>query len=318
MQLNRRVLPIDRLVAAYNLILAGVWALYLGRAAYVPWIVAAHAAGAFLPVLWRRAPLPLSQPLRAIRDLYPLIWLGAFWAELALLHSLRIAPGLDPQIAALDLAVFGSHLNETWMPGTRQLWVSELLHFSYWAYYLLIGIPPLVLALTRRTQALRDLVFRLMLVYLTCYLVFIVAPVYGPRELAARYEGPLTQGFFYQLVYNTLSIGESPGCAFPSSHVAAAVTIALVGWRWFSRPIGILLGLEAIGVALGTFFTQNHYAIDSLAGIIWGAGFAVLVAPVLMRRLDRPLRHPKPEPEIAPPSESPPVPDLAGGAEFES
>lgn len=276
-------------MAVYNLVLAGIWALYLGRTSYVPWILAAHLAGATLPLLWRRAPDPLSQPLRAIRDLYPLLWLGALWSELALLHLVRVAPSVDPQIAALDLAVFGSHLNETWMPGTKSLLLSEVLHFSYWAYYLLIGIPPLVLALTRRPEALRDMVFRLMLVYLTCYLVFIVAPVYGPRELAARYSGPLTEGFFYRLVNTTVGFGESPGCSFPSSHVAAAVAIALIGWRSFSRPVGLLLSIEAVGVALGTFFTQNHYPIDALAGLLWGAAFTLVVAPPAMRWLaDRP------------------------------
>jgi len=284
-----RVLPIDRLMAGYNLVLAGIWSLYLGRASFAPWILLAHLAGATLPILWRRAPDPLSLPLRAIRDLYPLIWLGALWSELALLHLVRVAPPADAAIAALDLAVFGSHLNETWLPGTTSLLLSETLHFSYWAYYLLIGIPPLVLALTRRTEALRDLVFRVMLVYLTCYLVFIIAPVYGPRETAMRYTGPLAEGFFYQLVHHTVNFGESPGCSFPSSHAAAAVAIALMGWRYFSRPVGILLFIEAVGVALGTFFTQNHYAIDALAGFIWGVVFTVIVAPPVMRWLgDRP------------------------------
>src|SRR2546422_8944151 len=65
-----------------------------------------------------RSPDELSPPVRLLRELYPLIWLGAFWPELDLLHQLHIPPTFDHQIAALDLALFGvrgTHVDLVWM-----------------------------------------------------------------------------------------------------------------------------------------------------------------------------------------------------------
>jgi len=288
MDLRSRVLPVDRLLAIYNAIFAGFWAAYLTRTPYAELLLLAHLAALALPTLLARAPATLSRPVHTLRELYPLIWLAAFWPELDLLHQLRIPPTFDHQIRALDLALFGTHgthVNLVWMPLMPFGWLSETMHFSYWAYYLLIGIPPLTLALTGRTAALRDVVFRMMLTYLTCYLLFILYPVYGPGLTLPRYSGPLTRGFFYELVRASLGAGDSPGCAFPSSHVAGAITIAYAGSRWFPRWISGLLWFEAIGVLVSTVYTQNHYPIDALAGLAWGLALQIAVAPAAARWL---------------------------------
>jgi membrane-associated phospholipid phosphatase len=41
--------------------------------------------------------------------------------------------------------------------------------------------------------------------------------------------------------------------------------------------------LAAVGVALSTFYTQHHFAIDSLGGIILALWLQLLVAPALIR-----------------------------------
>jgi len=285
-----RVLPVDRCVALYNAIFAGFWIASAGRAPYALWLALAHVVAAMLPVLLRQAPDVLSPPVRVLREVYPLIWLAAFWPELDLMHQLRIPPTFDHQIAALDLALFGvhgTHLDLIWMWRMPYRWLSEPMHFAYWAYYLLIGIPPLVFASLRRTAALRDLVFRMMLTYLTCFVIFILYPVYGPGLTLPRYVGPLTDGLFYRLVRASLGAGDSPGCAFPSSHVAGAITIAFATARWTPRWIGALLWAEAIGVLVSTVYTQNHFPIDALSGLAWGLLLQIAVAPPLARWLER-------------------------------
>jgi len=297
MDLNPRVLPVDRFVAVYNAVFAGFWIAYAGRAPYAAWLSLAHAAAATLPALLRRAPPAPWRPIRTLRELYPLLWLAAFWPELDLLHQLRVPPTFDHQIAALDLALFGvrgTHLDLVWMWRMPYPWLSEPMHFAYWAYYLLIGIPPVVLLLLGRTQALRDIVFRMMLTYLTCFLLYILYPVYGPGLTLPRYAGPLTDGVFYQLVRATLGAGDSPGCAFPSSHVAGAITIAYAVSRWVPRWVAGLLWIEAIGVLVSTVYTQNHFPIDALSGLAWGLALQVAVAPSLARWLDGRRRVPAP------------------------
>lgn len=297
MDLSARVLPVDRLVAAYNAILVAVWVAAWGRAPHAPWLALAHLAALALPALLARAPDRLSPPLRALRELYPLVWLAAFWPELDLVHQLRTTPTFDHQIAALDVAWFGidgNHLNLIWMSRMPYGWLSEAMHFSYWAYYLLIAIPPMAVALLGRTAALRDIVFRMMLTYVACYVIYVLYPVYGPGLTLPRHDGPLTDGFFYRLVSVTLGAGDSPGTAFPSSHAAGAVTIAYLGWRWFQRWISALLWVEALGVLASTVYTQHHYPLDALAGFAGALLLQIAVAPALARRLGGPRTVPAP------------------------
>jgi membrane-associated phospholipid phosphatase len=287
MELSRRVLPVDRLVALYNALWLGVWAAFVGRVSYAGWLLAVHGVALVLPRLLAEARIR-SRAVRGLRDLYPLLWLAAFWRELALLHGVTHARAFDREIAALDLRLFGwhgSHLNLVWMPRMPYPWLSESMHFAYWAYYLLIALPPLAFLVRGRHDALRALVFRLALTYLACFAVYIVYPVYGPRLTLPPYTGPLAHGFFYRLVHASLQAGDSPGCAFPSSHVAGALTIAYAAWRRVPRWAGWLLWLEALGICVSTVYTQNHYPIDVVAGLAWGLALQVVVAPRAARWL---------------------------------
>lgn len=301
MAVNDRVTLSDRLVAAYNLLLAGFWIALLGRGSHVPWIAAAHGAAAMLPWLLSRAARRPWGVAAALREAYPLVLLGAFWTELDVLRNAAGPGGYDHVIQLLDRAVFDTHLHEQWMPHMDAIWFSEAMYFMYYAYYGLIFLPPIVVALQGRHAALRDMTLRLMATYLTIYVVYIAFPVDGPHFLHPPHQGPHTGGLFYRLVAAAHATGDSRGCAFPSSHVAGAVTIAILGWRWFPRPVAAVLSFEALGVVGSTVYTQNHYAIDSVAGIAWAFTVQLLAVPLLCRAGRPPGRASVPPlPELAP------------------
>lgn len=285
MALSHRVSPSDRLIAGYNVILALVWLPLVGAAGYASWIASAHLAAAGLPWLLARVPRRPWGVVVVLRDLYPMILAAGFWTEIDVFRR-TIGPGnYDHLIAPLDRAVFGTQLHEIWMPAMDAVWFSETMYFMYCAYYALIVLPLIVVAFRGQRAALRDMVFRLMVAYLACYLVFIPFPVDGPHFLYQPHGGPHTQGLMYRLVSAIQGSGDSLGCAFPSSHVTGAVAIAVSGWRWFSRPVAVLLTIEAMGVVLSTVYTQNHYAIDSLAGVVVGVGLQLVAVPLLYRAL---------------------------------
>ncbi|UCD23349.1 MAG: phosphatase PAP2 family protein, partial [Gemmatimonadota bacterium] len=171
-------------------------------------------------------------------------------------------------VAAIDLFIFRVPLHDIWMPNMAAVWFSELMYFSYEAYYLLVFVPPIVLLFQRRHGALRDTTFRLVLVYLICFVIYAAFPVDGPHFLHEPFQGPHTLGFFYGINQTLQASGDSLGCSFPSSHVAAAVSAAYIGWLYFPRWVAIIMAIEALGVTLATIYTQNHYAVDSLAGLV--------------------------------------------------
>lgn len=280
MDLNTRARPVDRLVSAFSLGFALLWLGALGRAAFVPAVVGAHLAAAVLP--WLLARRTAGRRVgQVLHELYPMIFVLLIWIEMGLVREFLHATGNDSVIAAADLALFGRHLHAVWMPAMPHLWFSELMFLVYLAYYPLVFLTPVVLLLRGRRGALRGVVLGLAVAYLGCYALYAVFPVDGPVHTMGRYAGPLTEGLFYRLSTGAVHAGDSLGTAFPSSHVAGAVSMAILASRWLSRPMAWLFGLEAIGVVLATVYTQNHFAVDALAGIVLAALLQFVVVPLL-------------------------------------
>jgi membrane-associated phospholipid phosphatase len=273
--------PVDAIVAGYNVFLAAIWMTVLSKAGYAPGIFAAHLAAAALPLFLSRAPHDLARPVAILREIYPLLFVLAFWTELGYLRELYHIGVHDQTVGAWDLRVFGQHFNLTWMPRMPQVWLSEVMHFIYYAYYPLIFIPVIAVGLMGRHTAMRDMTFRLAVTYLGCYVLYLWFPVDGPAALLPHYDGALTEGFFYQLVKHAHDSGDSLGTAFPSSHVAGSVTIAYLAWRWLPRGWAWLIVLETVGVCFATVYTQNHYAIDALGGLVWATVLQVVAVPLV-------------------------------------
>lgn len=284
---------VDVVAAGYNLVLATLWLTGLGNGPLPAVIGCAHLAAAALPFLFQRWNAAASSPpVRVLRDLYPLVFLALFWSELGLLFELRRPLPQDALVAELDLALFGLHLNLHWMPLMPWPWFSEVMHFVYLAYYGAVFLPPLYLLSRGHRPALDDALFRILATYLSCYLFYLVFPVIGPAELLPQHDGALTEGFFYRLTHGARAAGDSLGTAFPSSHVAGAVTAAIVGARWLPPFVARLLLAEAVGVIAATVYTQNHYAIDAVAGVVWAVGLQLLLIPLALRPRVRPVRMP--------------------------
>lgn len=278
---TERPLVAEKLLTGYNIALALLWGAFATRVPHAPWLALAHAVAVPLPWLFARAMPTASRPLRFLRELNPLLFLGVFWLELDLIRPVLGLTGIDGPIAALDRLITGGvHLHQVWLPAMHGRLFSEAMYFMYWAYYFAVYVPPIALALFARYEPVRDMVFRLVLVYLGCYVAFILFPVDGPHFLEVPFQGPHQDGFFYGLVEGAQGFGDSRGCSFPSSHVAAAVMGAMLAWRWLPRWIAVVLWVEAIGVLLSTFYTQHHYAIDAWAGFLWAVGAWYLAGPV--------------------------------------
>lgn len=283
MALSRKTYPVDLVLAGFNLAMAGVWAAGIGRWGYAPVLVGVHLIGTGLPWLIRKAG-PLSTPVGHLRRIYPMIWLSAFWTEVDLVRRQLHEGSFDAVIIEVEQALLGFHPHELWLPRMDSLWLSELLYFAYFAYYLSIILPVVWLWLRGRDAELMDTLLRMMAVYTVCFFLFALMPVDGPRHTGMVFDGAAAQGPFAQLVQLVaVEHGESLGAAFPSSHVAGAVTMAWVGWLYLPRWAFYLLAVEALGVFLSTFYTQAHYAIDSVAGLVLAVGVQLLLIPVTLR-----------------------------------
>jgi membrane-associated phospholipid phosphatase len=294
MDLITKIRPVDRLVSAFNAGFALLWLSVAGHVSFAPELVVAHGAAALLPLLVRRLPREAGGVTRALRELYPLLMVVFVWTEMGLVREFLHGAAHDPAVAGADLWLFGRHVQRVWMPAMPQVWFSELMFGIYCVYYPMVFATPAVLLLLGRRDAARRIVFGLTAGYLACYLLYAVFPVDGPSHTMVRYAGSLTDGFFYRLSVHAVHAGDSLGTAFPSSHVVGAVSMAILAARWLPRPAATVFAIEGLGVTLATVYTQNHFAIDSAAGVLLALLVQLLLVPAVdatraRRRLEMPV-----------------------------
>ncbi len=276
-------MPLDWWLCAFNIAMAVLWAPLVPAHPTARLLLGSHLLAATLPMLLGWAPPPRGRPLRIVYDAYPLAWAAAFWMELdqhtRLVNTLRD----DQALLSLDRAVFGVHLNQTWLATMQAGALSELMYLLYLSYYLLlVGVP--VFLLFRGTEAqLREGVLRIVLAYLGCILVHAWWPTIGPAVLPVQFPAPLGARWFFRLSHWIANGGDSLGTAFPSTHVAGAVTFAWIAWRFWSRHVALAVTLLAVGIMGAAVYTQNHFAVDSLAGALLGLALQGLVVPLLTR-----------------------------------
>lgn len=219
-----------------------------------------------------------------VGDWYPLVLLPAIYMELALLNR-AIFGGryFDDVIMGWEQALFLGQPSRALAPTAPFRWLSEALHAAYLSYYLIVMVPPIILAAQRRWDAFREAVFTLMLAFFAHYLFFVFFPVQGPRYLFAPPGGGQAEGPAFRLAHGVLEAGSSQGSAFPSSHVGVSVAQSANALRFLRRLAPVLIVLT-LGLAAGAVYGGFHYAIDTLAGLALGTACAV-IGPPLYRRL---------------------------------
>ncbi len=262
-----RLLPIDRVVVVWNVLLCAAWLAAAGRESSAAVWAILHAAAAWLLPAWLRGGGRRRGGMAgALRDAYPwLVWVVA-WSELGRLHAVSQAATRDPLIARLDLALFGGPLHRTWALAASGRWLQEAAHFAYLSYFVLIVVVPLRAVLRQRRDEFRAATLGMVATYLGCFAVSAALPVCGPRLAEGAGAG---HGLFASLAAALRAAGDSPGTAFPSSHCAASVMSACLAWRAGSRRLAPWLAGWAAAVVLSTVYTGNHYALDAAAGAAW-------------------------------------------------
>lgn len=266
----------DAMFALFNLMLAGVWLFVVKDRMLGAAMITLHLSLAAFLSLMPPADERTSGWARGLRQLYPYVFWVLAWSEVGWIFNLTRPVVLDSSILAWDLGLFGTHLNwqlASWLPWS---WLSEFMHFTYLSYYLLILGPVAYLAWCRRS-ALPEHTANLMGTYLACFAIYLCWPVLGPREFLASLGGsPAAEpgGIFAPVMMALIKAGDSAGTAFPSSHCAGSMAAALSMHSLLGRRAGSLFLTWALLITVSTVYTNNHYAVDAVAGtaialVVW-------------------------------------------------
>jgi membrane-associated phospholipid phosphatase len=281
---ERTACALTALLVGYNLLVAGVWASLWTESDLALWCSAGHAATAVIVLLIARRAR-VSLPRISLLDLLPLFLLPVFWIELELLFLELHDSTLDDAIAAVDRWAFGANLHAVWWPSMPALHgVMEALYAAYlpallaFLVFLAVRCPP---------SAFREAVLRATVTYLCCDVIYLVLPVFGPRATEIGLEANRSvalSGVFKTLNDTLRQWGDSPGTAFPSSHVAGILTAAIAARTLCSRRVGNAMLGVSVGVAASTVYTQNHYFLDAVAGAALALLLQYALVPALLGR----------------------------------
>ncbi len=260
-----------------------------GTVPHWPWILAAHIAILLIvhSLIQLQERLPRNRSIDFLRHFYPVLLYTWFFSETGWLNRMFFKEYMDPTIIRWEEALFGCQPSVLFMQKLPYLPVSELFYASYFSYYIMISGVGVALYLKDRRHFFHY-VSVVSFVFYLCYLTYIFMPVIGPmvffhdvegyalppevQRLASTdvYPDTIKAGVFHYIMVWIYRIFESPGAAFPSSHVAVAACTVFFSFRYLPR-IRWVHTVVAILLCLSTIYCRYHYAADVLAGLLTAA-----------------------------------------------
>lgn len=273
---RRGVIATDKVFLAYLAINSAVILWHAGEVPGWGWLLAGNAAGVLLVALLARAPL--SRLAIFLGGAYPIILTAAFYTQLGVIN-LNVGTLYDGMVQHWETALFGGEVSVTWHQHLESRELSFFLHGCYVSYYWILMLPALFLFFRRSRDAFERGVFIMTLGFYACYVIFSFFPVAGPRYFFGNATGPITEVATARLAHWLTEGGSAIGTAFPSSHVAATWCAVYALWR-DARRLAWMVMPVALGLALGTVYGQFHYAIDAVAGAIFGVLLCAAADPL--------------------------------------
>ena len=227
-----------------------------------------------------------------VRIAYLLAMLSAWYPDTYAINSQF--PCWDHLFASIEQSLFGFQPSLLFSKAYSSRVVSELMYMGYFSYYLFFVVT-IAIVFFNRFREVERVTYMVFASFYICYAIYILMPVTGPQyyylavgmdeiahgnfpdvghyfrdHMEALTSPGWSGGVFYNLVQWAHQTGERPTAAFPSSHVAIAMLVMLITtklrmWRWF-----IILAIPFIFLCLSTVYIYAHYAIDAIAGLIFG------------------------------------------------
>jgi hypothetical protein len=209
--------------------------------------------------------------IRILRPWLPLVYIvAAYWLPSQLVT--RPNKAFEAKLAAWDRLPVVSGLATFRIRAPAA--ALEFLELAYLFCYPLVPLGFVTIALTGQTAGTdADRFWTTVLgAALPCYGTLPWLPTRPPRAMENTQAGHATsvRGINAR-VLGAVSVGWN---TFPSGHAAASIALALaVGARM--PAVGIVFGVMAISICIGSVTGRYHYAADAAAGVVLGfAAFA--------------------------------------------
>lgn len=218
------------------------------------------------------------------RNFYPVTLYLYFFESNTVTNQVFFGRWLDDFFMSIDHTIFGYYPSMQWSVLFNHAIIKEVLYFAYFSYYLMIiGLP--VLFYIKKRQAMQEVVFVLSFVFYVCYFIYSWLPVIGGRYFpeAMTLTQQATGGVFQHIMAYIYTNSPHLGGAFPSSHVAIALVLSALAYKYF-RLLGTVMFMITFFLAIATVYCHYHWFIDSVTGILMGL-LGYLIGQRIYKRL---------------------------------
>ncbi|MDA2937194.1 phosphatase PAP2 family protein [Acidobacteria bacterium AH-259-A15] len=197
---------------------------------------------------------------------------------------------LDPMIIRLEKRYLGQP--SLWWARHGSPGLTELLHFFYATYYFYTPVIAIYLDVNRRFLEFEAVSFAVMLGYALSYILFALAPVWGPRwgfikeRLLESSEQGLRGYWMTHLINYIMYQGIAyKGGAMPSAHSSTAVVFLFWCWGLWDLWGGIFAAIIVVGMWVGSIYGRYHYVVDILCGAVLGTASVWVTNNLILGRL---------------------------------
>ncbi|MCS6983716.1 MAG: phosphatase PAP2 family protein [Leptospiraceae bacterium] len=206
-----------------------------------------------------------------LRDWYPILFSVVYYPMIGVMNQAVFQGFFDNYLVRLEENLFGMQPALEFSQKFPHIIIYELMHLFYFFYYFFIFVAGYLLS-RYNENIFRKLIFSVILMGTVQFYFFTLIPTAGPKfffeELKKNMHLP-PRGPFSFLMYHILSNGEIAGAAFPSSHVSVALMSVLYVHEHLGAKKSLSLWVMFIGLFLSTIYTRQHYAVDSIAGVLY-------------------------------------------------
>ncbi|MBN2543549.1 inositol phosphorylceramide synthase [bacterium] len=206
--------------------------------------------------------------LRVIRNFLPLLFIIIIFENITEVITLINPINLDPVIILIDKRIFGGDPS-IWMQRFIKPWLSNMLIFSYYSYFIITPLIAIMLYITGKYSGFRDYILATLLASTIGYVIYIFVPVIGPRfTLENLYTIELVTGPILTKIGTFINNHEpfKANC-FPSLHAAHALIAMFFSARYFRKWFSIPMCILGFLLIIATMYGRFHYGIDIIAGI---------------------------------------------------
>ena len=266
---KKRFYPFDIVILGYMLILSFIILLF-GKPIHLYYDELLMNLGVIVLVLLVVRYLGRSDNrlILFFRLLYPAALFTLFYEQTAGLMRLFFPNFLDYQLVAFENALFGVNPIMWLDKNLINVWLTEVLSLTYFAYYPMIPVFLICMFWAKRYDVIKSAVTAICLTFFLSYFIFFMYPIEGPRYyFAAQYVNSISGPIFRPMVEFMQKMGSVHGGCLPSTHFAISLVILIFCLKYFRRA-GILLIPIVAGLAMGTVYGRYHYISDLPAGAI--------------------------------------------------